>query len=118
MSLIIEEKIVLIFRFVFSIAKKKNLFYAEDLIPFALPLAMYLFGLDNLPVVLKTWMLIIFAGSFFFGLIGLNAGHHNIHTVHEGDTLRQVLRFQIFVSINYALPSGVTWTGVSIAWIQ
>lgn len=89
-----------IFRFFYCIAKKKNVFHAEDLIPFTLPLAMILFGHDDLSVVLKTWMLIIFGGSFFFGLIGLNAGHHHVHTVHEGDTLRQVFRFEkIFRSL-------------------
>lgn len=80
-------------RLLFCIAEKKNLFHVEHLIPFTLPLAMYLFGRSDLVVVLKTWMLIIFVGSFLFGLIGLNAGHHNLHNVHEGDTLRQV--FQI-----------------------
>lgn len=71
---------------------RKNLFHAEDLIPFSLPLAMYVFGHNDPIVILKTWMLIIFVGSFFFGLIGLNAGHHHIHNVHEGDKLRQESR--------------------------
>ncbi len=78
----------LFFRLVYCIAEKRNLFRLDDLIPFSLPLAMYIFGHSELIVVLKTWMLIVFVGSFFFGLIGLNAGHHSIHNVHEGDTLR------------------------------
>lgn len=84
------------FRILFSFAKKQNLFHVDDLIPFTLPLAMYLFGHNDLIVVLKTWMLIIFVGSFFFGLIGLNAGHHNEYNVHEGDTLRQVFSIILF----------------------
>lgn len=78
------------FRLIFCFVKTKNLFRVYDLIPFTLPFAMYLFGCNDLGIVFRTWMLIVFMGSFFFGLIGLNAGHHNIYNVHEGDTLRQV----------------------------
>ncbi|KAJ6646947.1 Cytochrome b5-related protein [Pseudolycoriella hygida] len=75
---------------ILCIVNRKNLLRLEHLIPFTLPLAMYILGGQNFTMVLKTWMSIIFIGSFFFGFIGLNAGHHNNHNVHEGDTLRQV----------------------------
>lgn len=64
------------------------MFHRDDIIPFSLPLTMYLFGQQEMVIILKTWLVIIFTSSFFFGLIGLNAGHHDVHNVHEGDTLR------------------------------
>lgn len=65
-------------------------FYPADVIPFVLPVAMYCLGgkHSELWTVLKMWSIMVFGGSFLFGLVGLNAGHHNHHVVHDGDTLR------------------------------
>ena len=60
-------------------------FYLSDLIPLLLPTAMYIFGNSNLTSVIITWVFTIITGSFFFGLISVNAGHHHPEITHEGD---------------------------------
>lgn len=39
--------------------------------------------------VLQYWIMILMAGSFCFGIIGLNAAHHHPDIVHEGDAIRK-----------------------------
>lgn len=63
--------------------------YADELIPFALPLIMYLFGGDNsFGSALKLFLIAILAGGFIFGIIGFNAGHHHPSVLHDGDPIR------------------------------
>lgn len=76
------------YRIFFTFATQTNLFEKSDLIPLSVPLVMYIFGNPNIWIVLKIWFQIITTGSFIFGLIGLNAGHHHPDIVHEGDKLR------------------------------
>lgn len=71
-----------------SIVKRRNLFDKTDLIPLSIPLVMFVFGTPNIWIVLKIWLQIILTGSFLFGAIGLNAGHHHPDIVHDGDKLR------------------------------
>lgn len=80
----------LVTRIVFSVMDKTNLFYRSDMLPFAVPLMMYIVGGSNLPVleILRMWFVVIVASSFYFGLVGINAGHHTHHSVHDGDELR------------------------------
>lgn len=77
-------------RVVFSVMDKTNLFYRSDALPFAVPLVMYIVGGSdvNLSEALKMWLIVVLASSFYFGLVGINAGHHTDHSVHDGDELR------------------------------
>uniref|UniRef100_A0A1B0CJ83 Putative delta 6-fatty acid desaturase/delta-8 sphingolipid desaturase n=1 Tax=Lutzomyia longipalpis TaxID=7200 RepID=A0A1B0CJ83_LUTLO len=61
----------------------------DDLIPFSVPLVMYLATGESITSVINTWLYIVFAGSFIFSLIGFNASHHHSGVVHEGDAIRQ-----------------------------
>lgn len=82
----------LVTRVIFSVVDKTNLFYRSDLVPFAVPVMMYIVGgseVDALEV-LRMWLVLIVASSFYFGLVGINAGHHTHHSVHDGDELRCV----------------------------
>lgn len=64
--------------------------------PALLPAAMFAFGKPDLLAVASTWSFIIFCGSFFFGAIGLNAGHHHPDIIHEGDDLNNSMDFGVF----------------------
>ena len=66
---------------------KKDEFRLDHLIPLALPLAMYFFGKPDILLVLKFWVFIVSACSFFLGIFGLNAGHHHLDVTHEGDEI-------------------------------
>lgn len=67
---------------------KKNYFNMIDAIPFAIPLAMYIFSGASLFKVIGMWILIVLLGSFIFSVIGFNAAHHHPDIFHEGDTPR------------------------------
>ena len=67
---------------------KENLFCLADLMPYSLPIAMYIFGSSNLFAVIKLWLSIVCFASFLFGLTALNAGHHHPDSYHDGDKLR------------------------------
>lgn len=77
-------------RILLSVIRQTSLIYKEDFIPFLLPIAMYVLGGNNVTpgTVLQMWIFMLFVGSFYFGLVGLNAGHHNHHVVNDGDILR------------------------------
>lgn len=77
-------------RMVFSLAERRNLFHLTDAIPLAVPVFMYAVAADGVSVVmvLKMWAFMLSMTSLYFGFVGLNAGHHNHHVVHDGDELR------------------------------
>lgn len=62
----------------------------DDLLPLALPTCMFLFGNSNLLIVLKVWTFIFFMGSFIYGFVSLNAGHHHNEIFHDGDELKSM----------------------------
>lgn len=72
------------------------IFYADDLIGCALPVIMLLIGKSasftavNIWEVFIAWNMILMAASFFFQVIGLNAGHHGTDIVHEGDEFKSL----------------------------
>lgn len=64
----------------------------DDFIPFVFPVVMYLFGgNDSFLNAWKMFAAIILFGGFFYGIIGLNDGHHHPSSWHEGDAVRFVL---------------------------
>lgn len=78
-------------RLVFTVLDGRNLFQAADAVPLAVPAFMYAVsdGADGTPaMVAGMWALLLVAASFYFGLVGLNAGHHNEQCAHDGDVLR------------------------------
>ncbi|XP_055706560.1 cytochrome b5-related protein-like isoform X2 [Phlebotomus papatasi] len=74
--------------FVKKLVLSKNHLALDDLIPFTVPMVMYLATGENLTTVINTWLYIILSGSFVFALIGFNASHHHSAVVHEGDAIR------------------------------
>ncbi|KAK5641848.1 hypothetical protein RI129_010395 [Pyrocoelia pectoralis] len=62
--------------------------YFSDLLPFTLPLAMYLFSGVSLAKVLEMWIFVIAISSFCTSAIGFTAGHHHPDVFHEGDAPR------------------------------
>lgn len=61
----------------------------DEFFPFVIPLAMYLFGGDQtLASALKLYLITVMSGGFFYGFIGLNAGHHHPSVVTDGDAVR------------------------------
>lgn len=75
---------------------KDSEFQLDHLIPFTLPLAMYMFGVHDVNQVLLFWLLIVISCSFFVGLFGLNAGHHHPDVTHQGDEIDSTKDFGIF----------------------
>lgn len=67
---------------------KDNLINVADLIPFALPTVMYVFGASDFVVVLKLWGSMLLLGSFFFTITGIHAGHYHPEAFHDGDAAR------------------------------
>uniref|UniRef100_A0A1Y1KP17 Cytochrome b5-related protein n=1 Tax=Photinus pyralis TaxID=7054 RepID=A0A1Y1KP17_PHOPY len=72
---------------VYTIIKTQKM-YLSDLIPFTLPLAMYLINTANPLAAVKMWLLIVTVASFIFGVIGFSAAHHHPDAFHEGDAPR------------------------------
>lgn len=69
-------------------ATKDNLINVADLLPFALPTVMYIFGASDFVGVLKLWGSMLLLGSFFFTITGIHAGHHHPEAFHDGDAAR------------------------------
>lgn len=64
--------------------------YWDDLVPFTLPVLMYLLGNPNILIVLKFWLFIITMASLMYGIVALNAGHHHNEIFHDGDELKSM----------------------------
>jgi len=60
----------------------------SDVIPFALPLTMYVIVGQPLLATIGMWLFIVCAGSFWFGIVGFNAAHHDPEIFHDGDAPR------------------------------
>uniref|UniRef100_A0A1L8DY89 Cytochrome b5-related protein n=1 Tax=Nyssomyia neivai TaxID=330878 RepID=A0A1L8DY89_9DIPT len=81
--------LIYISEFIKKLILSKNRLGLDDLIPFSVPLVMYVATGENITSVLNTWIYIIISGSFVFSLIGFNASHHHSGVVHDGDAVRQ-----------------------------
>lgn len=68
----------------------KQKLYWDDLLVLALPTFMYILGIQNIWIVMKFWLFIIFLTSFMYGFIGVNAGHHHNEIFHDGDELKSL----------------------------
>lgn len=83
---------------------------------------MFAFGCPDIILVMKIWLQLLIIGSFFFGFIGLNAGHHHPDLVHDGDELRYFyIRLEMLLEINSHIYCNFIeriWTGASIQWIR
>lgn len=56
---------------------------------------MFLFGnpelsIFNVLLILILWNVIIITGSFTYSVVAVNAGHHGVEIVHEGDEFRSL----------------------------
>uniref|UniRef100_A0A182QP90 Cytochrome b5-related protein n=1 Tax=Anopheles farauti TaxID=69004 RepID=A0A182QP90_9DIPT len=79
-----------------SFSQGKNRFHLDDLIPFLLPAFMYTTNPDRLSVILQMWLFVVLMASFFFGLIGLTAGHHHPKALHSGDLFPHDIDFGLY----------------------
>ena len=68
----------------------QRFFYWDELIAFILPTIMYMLGDISLTKTIFLWLYIIGVGSFSYGVIALNAGHHHPEIIHEGDELQSL----------------------------
>lgn len=71
-------------------ARERVLRSGADLVPFTVPLVMYVLGASgaDLWYVLRVWLAIVCGSSFVFVFVGLNAGHHHPEVFQDGDALR------------------------------
>lgn len=70
------------------VAAKQCTLYVDELMPLAIPFVMCWLSGSSLIVAIKSYLIILMGSSFYFSLIGLNAGHHHPESVHDGDALR------------------------------
>lgn len=79
-----------VMRVVFSVLDRRSQFHWTDAVPFAVPAFMWLVADVECTTgeVLRMWLVMLIVASFYFGFVGLNAGHHNHQVVHDGDVLR------------------------------
>lgn len=59
-----------------------------EVLPFLVPTLMYILGGRTFIETIIIWLVITLTGSFYFGFIGLSAGHHHPENFHDGDTPR------------------------------
>lgn len=60
-----------------------------EVLPFLVPTLMYILGGRTFIETIIIWLVITLTGSFYFGFIGLSAGHHHPENFHDGDTPRE-----------------------------
>lgn len=60
----------------------------RDLVAFAAPTVMYLFGGQTLGQTILLWLYIVCVGSLQFTFVGVNAAHQRPDVFHDGDTPR------------------------------
>jgi len=73
-----------------DILRHNQKFRLDDLIVLILPTLMLIAGSSNYWTVFKIWFFIQMMGSFFYGMSGLNAGHHHVQVFHDGDELKSL----------------------------
>lgn len=73
------------FRVLEFIHGRRNHVKKTDLIPFILPLFMYIFSGQTLLGTFIMWNFIVIVGSTHVFFVGLHAGHHHPETFHDGD---------------------------------
>ncbi|XP_055634620.1 cytochrome b5-related protein [Toxorhynchites rutilus septentrionalis] len=83
-------------RLIATIKTGKNSFFADDMIALILPTFMYLVESSCVWSVLKMWIYITLATSFFFGLVGKNAAHHHPEIFHAGDEIPDEIDFGMY----------------------
>ncbi|XP_061510894.1 cytochrome b5-related protein isoform X1 [Anopheles gambiae] len=79
-----------------SFSQGKNRFHLDDLIPFLLPAFMYATNPERIGVIFQLWLFVVLMASFFFGLIGLSAGHHHPKALHSGDLFPNDMDFGLY----------------------
>lgn len=65
--------------------------HLTEFIPYFIPILMYLTTNRTLLETILMWLWIVTAGSFHFGVVGVNAAHHHPEIFHDGDTPRYLL---------------------------
>ncbi|KAH8279636.1 hypothetical protein KR018_011673 [Drosophila ironensis] len=75
---------------------RKNIMYLDDLLPFVLPIFLYLSTGVGLKATLVSWQIIVAIGSFLFSFIGLTAAHHDPRILHDGDAQRKDIDWGLY----------------------
>lgn len=78
-----------------AVCSDRNILYKDDLVPLLLPLCVMFCGNFDIINVLLMWLFIITVCSCYFGIVGVNTGHHHPILTHEGDEIKS-LDFGIF----------------------
>lgn len=74
-----------------NVLTKKDVLLLEDLIPFVVPLTMYLFGGDyTLYETLTMYAIMLIFSGLVLGVIIMRVGHHHPEVFHDGDPVRYV----------------------------
>ncbi|XP_050077689.1 cytochrome b5-related protein-like [Anopheles maculipalpis] len=97
-----------------SFSQGKNRFHLDDLIPFLLPAFMYATNPDRITVIFQMWLFVVLIASFFFGLIGLSAGHHHPKALHSGDLFPQDIDFGLYQMATIVERRGVEGSLVKV----
>ncbi|XP_053673890.1 cytochrome b5-related protein-like [Anopheles nili] len=79
-----------------GISHGKNRLHLDDLIPFLMPVFMYASNPTSTTTILMMWLYIVLLASFFFGFIGLTAGHHHPKALHSGDVFPHDMDFGLY----------------------
>ncbi|XP_065090349.1 cytochrome b5-related protein-like [Ochlerotatus camptorhynchus] len=87
---------VFVIRIIESVISRKNTFYADNIIPAALPLFMLATSNSGIWEVLKMWFFIVLVASFVFAAIGVTAAHHHPDVVHSGDWIPTDIDFGVY----------------------
>ena len=74
---------------------QQKLYFWDEIIALAPPIAMYLFGNSNIIQIISMWIYILTVGSLIYGFVSTTDGHHYTSTIHEGDEI-QSLDFGMF----------------------
>ncbi|XP_052895555.1 cytochrome b5-related protein-like [Anopheles moucheti] len=79
-----------------SFSQGKNRFHLDDIVPFVIPAFLCAINPDRIQVILQMWLFVVLMASFFFGLIGLSAGHHHPKALHSGDLFPNDIDFGLY----------------------
>lgn len=65
----------------------------DEIIPLTIPMTMIIFGnlsmsWKSLAIVILMWNSMLLIGAFLYSVVAVNAGHHVLENVHEGDEFK------------------------------
>ncbi|CAO1340139.1 unnamed protein product [Diamesa hyperborea] len=80
----------LLLRFQSVLMAKQKLYFLDEIIALAPPIAMYFFGSSNIIQVISMWFFILTVSSLMYGFVSTTDGHHYTTTIHDGDEIKSL----------------------------